>query len=225
MCKKYIGLLLFVVATMMFAGCAEDPYDWSGDSARPVPIPKELEVKLNDGVLEASCQVEQHDDDLPILECGFFYGFNESVTYNTGKRIKSEVADGWMNGSQDGIENKNCYVGAYITTSRGTKTVGPQYVEDNSIPMPKPKGLKLSYNKPFVKATCNIDYDGTTFPIKEVGFYYGTYASAVSYIKCEVVNNSFQASIPVSGWSFCYVYAVVQSSKGRKKSETVEIRF
>lgn len=107
MCKKYIGLLLFVVATM-FVGCAEDPFDWSGDSERPVPILKELDVKLNNGILEASCQVEQHEDDLPILESGFFYGFNERITYNTGERIQSEVADGWMNGDRDGIENNYC---------------------------------------------------------------------------------------------------------------------
>lgn len=129
MCKKYIGLLLFVVATMMFAGCAEDPYDWSGDSARPVPILKDLGVEFNNGIIWASCRVEQHEDDLPILECGFFYGFNESVTYNTGKRFKSEVVDGWMNASRDGIEEDYCYVGAYLTTSQGTITIGPQYVK------------------------------------------------------------------------------------------------
>lgn len=169
--------------------------------------------------------MEQHEDDLPILEAGFFYGYNESVTYHTGERVKSEVVDGWMNGGQDGIEKNYCYVGAYITTSRGTVTVGPKYIDENSELMPQPKELSLSYNNRYVKAVCSIDYRGTTLPIKKVGFHYGTYASASTFIECEVSNGSFEASIPVSGWSFCYVYAVVETSKGRKLSETKEIRF
>lgn len=128
MCKKYIGLLLFIVATM-FVGCAEDPFDWSGDSARPVPIPKELSVEFSDMWFWASCTVEQHDDDLPILEAGFFYGFKENITYDTGIRVESSIVDGQFSCEQGGIENNYCYVGAYITTSRGTVTIGPKYVK------------------------------------------------------------------------------------------------
>jgi len=129
MYMKYVRLLFLICASVMYVGCSEDPFDWSGDSERSVPIPVDLSVEFNDGVFWASCGVEQHDNDLPILECGFFYGYTESVTYNTGTLVESRVVDGWMNGEKDGIEKNYCYVGAYITTSQGTQTIGPKYVK------------------------------------------------------------------------------------------------
>lgn len=126
---KYVKILLFMMASVMYMGCAEDPFDWSGDSDRTVPVPVELSLEFYDGVLSASCRVEQHDDDLEIIECGFFYGSNEKVTYSTGGVIKSKVVDGWMSGSKDGMDEHYCYVYGYITTSRGMVTVGPKYAK------------------------------------------------------------------------------------------------
>lgn len=134
MCKKYIGLVLFVVATM-FVGCAEDPFDWSGDSARTVPKPIEFSVEALGDNVRASCLIEFHDDDLPILEAGFFYGKNSNVNYETGERIKTNWSSNRFQTSEISTfydeDNKKsyCYVGAYITTSRGTVIVGPEYVE------------------------------------------------------------------------------------------------
>lgn len=128
MCKKYVGLLLFVLASMIFVGCSEDPYDWSGDSERTVPIPVDLIVEFNDMWFWASCTVEQHENDLPILEAGFFYGLNKNVTYETGERIKANVIDGKFDCEHGGINQDYFYIGAYITTSRGTVTIGPKYV-------------------------------------------------------------------------------------------------
>lgn len=230
MYMKYVRLLFLICASAMYVGCSEDPFDWSGDSERSVPIPVDLSLEVVEDIVSASCRIEHHEDDLPILEVGFFYGDNEGVTYNTGTKIKCTVSGNVF--TTEGISNflsdnmRYCYVGAYITTSRGTVTIGPEYIDNSDyVPMPKPEGLSLSYSKPYVKARCNIDYSGTEYSIKKVGFYYGTYSSAVSFIECEVVNGSFQASIPVTGWSFCYVYAAVQSSKGTKYSETKEIHF
>lgn len=136
MCKKYIGLLLFVVATM-FVGCAEDPFDWSGDSERTVPKPVEFSVKALGDNVSASCLIEFHDDDLPILETGFFYGKESNVNFNTGERVITNWSSNKFQTNDistfyDDNSNNNisyCYVGAYITTSRGTVTVGPTYVE------------------------------------------------------------------------------------------------
>lgn len=135
MCKKYIGLLLFVVATM-FVGCAEDPFDWSGDSARTVPEPIELSLQAVEDVVYASCSIEYHDDDLPILDVGFFYGNNSKVNFDTGERVRTDWSSSNFSTSEILLfpdYNNNlayCYVGAYITTSRGTVTVGPNYVEN-----------------------------------------------------------------------------------------------
>lgn len=135
MCKKYVGLLLFVLASMIFVGCSEDPYDWSGDSERTVPIPVDLSLEINEDVVNAICSIEFHDDDLSILEVGFFYGDNSKVNYDTGKRINTNWSNSRFSTSQiSAISNHEgnlfyCYVGAYITTSRGTVTIGPKYVE------------------------------------------------------------------------------------------------
>lgn len=135
MCKKYIGLVLFVVATM-FVGCAEDPFDWSGDSARTVPKPVELSLEAVGDVVYASCSIEYHDDDLPILETGFFYGKDSKVNYDTGERVKTDWSNSNFSTSNillfSDYDNNLAYyyVGAYITTSRGTVIVGPKYVEN-----------------------------------------------------------------------------------------------
>lgn len=223
MCKKYIGLLLFVVATM-FVGCAEDPFDWSGDSARPVPILKELDVKLNNGILEASCQVEQHEDDLPILESGFFYGFNERITYNTGERIQSEVADGWMNGNRDGIENNYCYVGAYITTSRGTVTIGPKYVISD--PKISEFSGRIENNSLIVSAYLMGG------PVLEVGFFYGwekdiTYNTATHLKVVSEDGKNFRATIEFdknhSGYDYIYAGAYFLTENGVTTTSTQQI--
>lgn len=129
MCKKYIGLLLFILASVMYAGCSEDPFDWSGDGERPVPIPVDLSVEVVEDIVYGACSIEYHDDDLPILEVGFFYGDNSKVTYDTGKRVKSKVSNNGFSSSEIGsYSGENViysYVGAYITTSRGTITTGP----------------------------------------------------------------------------------------------------
>lgn len=126
---KYVKILLFMLASVMYMGCAEDPFDWSGDSDRTVPVPFDLSVELNDEFLSASCWVEQHDNDLEIIECGFFYGYTENVTYYTGEVVKSRITDGWMDAEFGRIDKNYCYVYGYITTSRGMVTVGPKYAK------------------------------------------------------------------------------------------------
>lgn len=136
MCKKYVGLLLFVLTTMMFVGCAEDPYDWSGDSERTVPIPVDLSLEVVGDIVTASCIIEFHDDDLPILETGFFYGKSSNVNYDIGERVKVEWSGNKFEtyyGIPIYFDTDNqlsyCYVGAYITTSKGMVTIGPKRVE------------------------------------------------------------------------------------------------
>lgn len=130
MYMKYVRLLFLIWASIMYVGCSEDPFDWSGDSERSVPIPVNLILELSDGIFWASCGVEQHDNDLPILEAGFFYDeYNGKVTYDNGKRVKATVTEGRFSCQQDGIKDGHCYIGAYITTSQGTVTIGPELIE------------------------------------------------------------------------------------------------
>lgn len=138
MYMKYVRLLFLICASVMYVGCSEDPFDWSGDSERSVPIPVNLIYEYGEYVMPR-CDIEYHDDDLPILEVGFFYGDNSNVTYSTGERVISTIRNDGSSFLSDNVpfywedvpwESKGyCYVGAYITTSRGTVTIGPIYVE------------------------------------------------------------------------------------------------
>ena len=98
----------------MYVGCSEDPFDWSGDSERSVPIPVDLSLEVVEDILSASGRIEYQEDVLPILEVGFFYGdkfSSSSIGVYSGERVKYS------------------YVGAYITTSRGTATIGPELAQ------------------------------------------------------------------------------------------------
>lgn len=129
---KYVKILLFMLASVMYMGCAEDPFDWSGDSDRTVPIPFDLSVEVGEEV-DGVCSIEYHDDDLTIIEAGFFYGDNPGVTYDTGKRVVGVIKNNKFTSSSIGSyyeeERIYTYVGAYITTSRGTVTIGPELAE------------------------------------------------------------------------------------------------
>lgn len=134
MCMKYVRLLFLIWASVMYVGCSEDPFDWSGDSERTVPVPVDMSLEVVEDMVNGICYIEYHDDDLPILEVGFFYGDNEGVTYNTGKHVVCEIQNNRFTSSKIGSYSgedrvKYSYVGAYITTSRGTKTIGPELAE------------------------------------------------------------------------------------------------
>lgn len=133
MYMKYVRLLFLIWASIMYVGCSEDPFDWSGDSERSVPIPVNLSLESVEDIVHGACSIEYHDDDLPILEAGFFYGDNPQVTYNTGKRVICEIRNNNFSsssiGSYSGEQAIYSYVGAYITTSRGTVTIGPKLTE------------------------------------------------------------------------------------------------
>ena len=133
MYMKYVRLLFLICASAMYVGCSEDPFDWSGDSERSVPIPADLRLEVVEDIVSASCGIEYHEDDLPILEVGFFYGDNEGVTYNTGKHVKCDIKNNKFSSSSIGVYSgervKYSYVGAYITTSRGTATIGPELAQ------------------------------------------------------------------------------------------------
>ena len=103
MYMKYVRLLFLICASAMYVGCSEDPFDWSGDSERSVPIPVDLSLEVVEDIGSASCGIEYHEDDLPILEVGFFYGDNEGVTYNTGTKIKCTVSGNVF--TTEGISN------------------------------------------------------------------------------------------------------------------------
>ena len=110
MYMKYVRLLFLICASVMYVGCSEDPFDWSGDSERSVPIPVDLSLEVVEDIVSASCGIEYHEED---VKCD----------------IKNNKFSSSSIGVYSGERVKYSYVGAYITTSRGTATIGPELAQ------------------------------------------------------------------------------------------------
>lgn len=97
-----------------------------------MPIPSDLTLSPNslNSDIKTSCKLTRHDNDLPVIEAGFFYGSSSTTTFETGRRIVGVISDATLMGNISDLEiDATYYIGAYVTTAAGTLTSGPLSVQ------------------------------------------------------------------------------------------------
>lgn len=169
MIKRYVKLLFLALTSILYVGCEDDPYDWTGGESIVSASDFEIsDVTVTTAKLSFNLRASNSAELGAVwVKCG---ELSFDVIPIINGRCEVEMI-GLSSDTYYDISVLAIVDGATVEIGRCNNNL---HTEDLTTLMPNPYSLKLGSEENSIDASCLLKYHESDLPILEVGFFYGS---------------------------------------------------